>query len=121
MSRATNLLGNNSHPDSQARRSNKHSIAETHDGCMDQPRARAGKVSGNDGAKWKENDPSNAADGCMCSNNRVVIRRMLRPVLSARTMNWKHSVNVSLNGYMRKRTRSKYGKECHSRYSGQHY
>ena len=48
--RVTNLLGNNSHPDAQTRRRDKHSIAETHDRRMNQPRMRAGKVSGNDSA-----------------------------------------------------------------------
>jgi hypothetical protein len=119
--RITNLLGNNSHPDAQARRRDKHSIAETHDKRVYQPRARAGKVSGNDSAEWKEDDPSNAAYGCMCSNNRVIIRGMLRPALSAHTTNWRHSVTVSVEGYMSKPTRSKYGKECHCRYSGLHY
>ena len=119
--RVTNLLGNNSHPDAQTRRRDKHSIAETHDRRMDQPRMRAGKVSGNDSAEWEEDDPSKAADSCMCSNNRVIIRGMLRSALSAHTTNWRHSVTVSLKGCMSKPTRSKYGKECHCRYCGLHY
>lgn len=82
LSKAANLLTNNTHPNAQARRGNDHRPGENIDVSMDQPCLRTAEKSDDDGAHRKENNPSSAADGRVCDNDRLIVRWWLRSILS---------------------------------------